>query len=151
MNQVEANESIAAAKGTITLGGQTYLVDPMTERTFGTLSKWLRKRLADPLAAIAASLAGLPKHLQEIAVREAVALKAGGGVEMTRSHIEQQLMEPEPCAFLLWVLVRGNHPNTTHAELTALVQAGNPEAVLAELYDAAGLRDLEKNLSGRTG
>lgn len=151
MDRVEANESVAGAQGTITVAGTTYVVNPVTEQAFATLSKWMRKRLADPLAAIAGSLAGLPKHLQEIAVREAVQLKAGGGVDMTSAYIQQQLFEPEPCAFLLWTLIRGNHPTVTLEGLTAAVTTAGAEQVLADLYEAAGLSALEKNGNGRTG
>lgn len=151
MNQIEANEAISAAKGTISLGGTTFLVSPVTERIFATLSKWLRKRLADPISSIAASLAALPKHLQEIAVREAVQLKAGGGVEMTKSYVEQQLYEPEPCAFLVWLLIKESHPSMTHEQTTKLVQESGVENVLSELYEAAGLKGLEGNENGPIG
>lgn len=151
MDQNQANESIVAAKGTITLGGQLYLVDPIKDQHFGTLQKWLRKRMANPLAAIAEDLKHLPKHLQEIAVKEAVALKAGGGMEMTRAFLESQLFEPEPCAFLVWILIRGNHPDVQHQDLVKKVEEVGAEFVLANLWDACGLGELEKNRNGRGG
>jgi hypothetical protein len=151
MSQQSLNMAVSGAKGTLVLGGSTYLVDPITDTIFGTIGKWLRKRMKNPLAAIADDLKHLPKHLQEVAVKEAVALKAGGGAEMTRAYLEQQLFEPEPCAFLVWLLIRGNHADVTHEFLIPLVTEASPERVLSELYSAAGLDDMEKNRTGRPG
>lgn len=147
MNQQEANEAAAAPKGTITLGGSVYLVDPVTERHFATLIKFLRSRMPSPFEAIAKDVAALPPHLQEVAVREAVNLKSSGSRELSRSHVESQLYEVEPCAFLCWILIRDNHPGLSLETLTAAVRESGTETVLASLYEAASLKALEKKTS----
>ena len=145
MDSVELNEAVAGGKGTLILGGETYLVDPLTDRHFGTFSGYIRKRMKSPLESIAASLKGLPLELQKAAVSEATRLQASGGMELTRQHLTDQLSESEPLGFLVWLLVRETHPDTTPKKLAVLVEAAGPESVLADLYSAAGLEKLEKN------
>lgn len=151
MDLSEANEALVGSKGAITLGGVTYLADGITPNHMGTLHRWLRRRLPSVMSSIAEDLKGLPKSIQEIIIREAVALRASGGQAMSEHFIQDQLMLPEPLAFFIWVLCRGNHPELKYETLIPIVVADGAEKILADLYEACGLGDLEKNRVGQNG
>lgn len=146
MEAQERNEAVAGAKGTIVLGDQTFLVDQITDRHMATLSAYLRKRLKSPLDAILSSIKGLSPELQKVAVAEAVKLQASGPPEVTKSFVEQQLLEPEPLSFLVWILIRGNHPEVRHDQaFISMVEKAGAESVLSDLYSAAGLSKMQGN------
>lgn len=146
MEAQERNEAVAGAKGTIVLGDQTFLVDQITDRHMATLSAYLRKRLKSPLDAILSSIKGLPPELQKVAVSEAVKLQASGPPEVTKGFVEQQLLEPEPLSFLVWILIRGSHPEVRHDQaFISMVEKAGSESVLSDLYSAAGLSKMQGN------
>jgi hypothetical protein len=146
MDQQDRNESVAGGKGTIVIGGQTYLVDQINDRHMATLSAYLRKRIKSPLEMVMASIKSLTPELQKVAIAEAVKLQAGGPPEITRGFIEQQLLEPEPLSFLIWILIRGNHPDQRHDEaFIKVVSDAGAETLLTDLYLAAGLSKLQGN------
>lgn len=146
MESQERNEAVAGAKGTLVLGGQTYLVDQITDRHMATLTAYLRKRVKSPLEAVMESVKSLPPDLQKVAVAEAVKIQASGPPAITREFVEQQLLEPEPLSFLVWILIRGNHPDVRHnAEFTKTVETAGVEVVLTDLYTAAGLSKMQGN------
>lgn len=145
MNQLEANEAVAGGKGTLVLEGTTYLVDPLTDRHFATLTNFIRKRMKSPLESIADSLKGLPPELAKEAIREATKMQASGGAEMTKAYLVEQLSNPKVLGFLTWLLVKSSHPTVTHDDLTILIEKEGVDRVLVELYEAAQLDKLEKN------
>lgn len=146
MESQERNEAVAGAKGSIYLGGQTYLVDQITDRHMATLSAYLRKRVKSPLETIMESVKSLPPDLQKVAVAEAVKIQASGPPAVTREFVEQQLLEAEPLSFLVWVLIRGNHSDVKHnAEFIKIVESAGVESVLSDLYTAAGLAKMQGN------
>lgn len=145
MNQLEANESVAGGKGTLVLEGVTYLVDPLTDRHFATLTNFIRKRMKSPLESIMESLKGFPPELAKEAVREATKMQASGGAEMTKAYLAEQLSNSKVLGFLTWLLVRSNHPEVSNENLTTMIEKVGVDKVLVDLYEAAQLDKLEKN------
>lgn len=147
-NQGEKNEQTAGAAGLVTIADRNYLASPPTDQDFGTLHNHLRRKLKNPVAAIAEDLEGLPPHVQQAAIRAAVELKAGGGAAMTSEFVSQELAKPEGCALLAWLLIRKNHPEVTLEAIKAGIPDDQTAArVLSELGEAAGT--LAGNRSGR--
>jgi hypothetical protein len=121
------------------LGGQTYLVGQPASADFTALYSYLRQRLKNPLHAIADELAGLPPHIQQMAVKAAVELKAGGGAQMTEEFVREQLFLPHGCAFLAWLLIRKNHPDVKLADVQKHVTDETVLPTLARLQQASGM------------
>lgn len=146
MEAQERNEAVAGGKGTLVLGGQTFLVDQITDRHMATLSAYLRKRVKSPIEAVMESIKSLHPDLQKVAIAEAVKLQSSGPPAVSREFVEQQLLEPEPLSFLVWVLIRSNHPDVRHdAAFIKLVSDAGAEVVLSDLYTAAGLAKIQGN------
>jgi hypothetical protein len=152
MTREESNEAVANAPGTIELGGRTYLVSQPTDQTFAALHKFLRERQQSPIQAVADDLKYLPPEYRRMAIDAAVALKAGGGSGVTEEFARQQLMEPHGCAYLLYLLIRPEQPDTTLETIRALVTPDNVMDLYAKLHPAAGLAGLDAGkANGRGG
>ena len=140
-----ANEHAANGCGTVTVGGTTYLVGQPTDQDMATVRNYFRRRLQAPLAAVAEELAGLTPAQRALvgdaAVRAAVELKAGGGAGMTPSFFAEQLRTPDGAAFLVWTLVRKNHPGVTLETVRTGVTEENAPALVADVFEASGMRD----------
>jgi hypothetical protein len=148
--QGEKNERVAGAPGPIQIGGVTYLASPPSDVEFGALHKYLREKLADPIQSVAKSIGGLPLHLQKMAVTAAVEIHAGGGAKLTDEFVGQQVMQPDGCAYLAWLLIRKQHPEVTLETIrNAIPDTEAAMRVLGDLYDAAGLRALSGKAAGR--
>jgi hypothetical protein len=150
MTQAEKNEAAAGAPGTIELGGTTYLVAQPDDRTFAALNKHFREQMQNPIQAIADDLKYLPPEYRRMAIDAAVALKAGGGVEVSEAFIRERLMEPAGCAFLAWLLILPNHPEVTQEAVRAHVTPDNVMDTNARLFAASGMKALvEGKTTGR--
>lgn len=142
MDDQAANASVAGAKGSITVAGKTYLVEPISDQITGTLHNYFRRTMKSPLAAIAESLEGLPESLQKFAVAEAVKMQANGGAEGNGAFYRDAMLSDHGCGFLFWLLAKKNHPELTHETCTALVKQATPEVIMADLATASGLVQL---------
>jgi hypothetical protein len=140
----EANDVITGAPGTIELGGKTYLVGQPDDQVFATLKGYLAERLQSPFQAIADDLKFLSAADREAAIRAAVALKAGGGVDVTQAFADKQLRQPHGCAFLAWLLIRKEQPEAKLEDIHKAVTQDAVIDVLAKLYTAAGMDSLGK-------
>ncbi len=145
---MDRNEAVTGAPGTIDLGGQTYLVAQPTDEDFATLRSHLKAKLDSPLKAIADDLKYLAPADRAEAIKAAVALKTGGGAELTPQYVQEQLMQPPGAAFLAWLLVRRNHPDVKLDDVKAAVTGDNVLAVLADLKRASGM---EAAAGGKVG
>jgi len=142
ISSAEVNENVAGAQGTVVIDGKTYLIDQVTDQAMATLHRHLRKTMKSPLAAIMDSLRGLPEELQKIAVAEAVKLQANGGAEGNSAFYHDQMLSPNGCGFLFWILAKRNHPELTLEKCVELVAKSTPEMVMTELATASGLTSL---------
>jgi hypothetical protein len=146
----DANEQATGAPGPLTLGGRTFLVTAPSDETFAALRIYLKQRLRSPLAVIAEELDSLPPKYRQQFIDAAVKTKAGGGADLTSAYVEEQLLQPHGCAYLVWLLARPNTPGLTLEEVTPLVTPDNVTAVLSDLYAASGMETLGKD-PGRSG
>jgi hypothetical protein len=151
-DQERRNEVAAGGGGSVEIGGRTYIASQPTDPDFATLRAHLRQRLDNPLAAIAEDLKHLPAHLQREAVRAAVELKAGGGVEMTPARISDELLKPDGASFLAWLLVRHAHPEVRLEDLREHFTADSTPRIMAALSLACGLEGAAPvKATGRSG
>lgn len=141
-NEGDFNAAVAAGKGSITVAGKTFLIDPISDQITGTLHNYFRRNMKTPLVAIADSLKGLPEELQKHAISEAVKLQANGGVTGNLAFYRDAMLSNEGCAFLFWLLAKRNHPELTHEACTVIVKAATPEVVMGDLATASGLVQL---------
>lgn len=136
------NAAVVGGKGSIVVGGKTFLIDPISDQITGTLHNYFRRTMKSPLASIADSLKGLPEDLQKFAIAEAVKMQANGGAEGNGAFYRDAMLSNDGCGFLFWLLAKKNHPELTHEACTALVKAATPEVVMGELATASGLVQL---------
>jgi len=153
----ERNEAAAGAPGTITLGGQTYLVSPATVATFLTVRKHLMKlaqqrqaEAVSPLAAIKKDLEGLSPADRAVAIQAAVAMAKPQSVEVTEDLCAEFLFSAEGCRFVAWLHLRQNHPELTQQRLAELIDEDNAADVYLQLDEATGMGRLG-NRAGRRG
>jgi hypothetical protein len=151
----KANEAVSGGPGVLELGGTTYLVGQPDDRTFRTLLAHLRSKIKTPLTAVAEELAAMPPEMRALvqsgAISEAVKIKAGGGVELTQSYVQEELMKPAGAAFLAWLLIRKEQPDAKLAEIEPHVTDDNVVEVLAKLMTASGLEAVIAGKVGVTG
>ena len=143
MSQNEANCALSAAKGTISVGGSVYLVDRMTHSIQGTVYQWVRKRQRSPMDDLLGKISNWPLRLQEAAISKAMELDQKK--ELTQDQIWDTLTTHEGAAFLLWCLVRGNHPELTYEIALEKVKQHDPTGLIADLGEACKINELAKN------
>lgn len=150
MEKEQANEIATGAPGTVSLNGETYLVSQPTVATFMTVRQWIRKRLKSPLEAVAPHIKHLPPELQAEVIKHAVSRQESGS-ELTDDRLQAEISTPEGTAFLLWLLARPHHPETTPKTFLPHLTEDNVFGILADLLTATRLEDLEGNGRGATG
>jgi hypothetical protein len=142
MDNIEANVAIAGGKGSITLEGNTYLIEPLTDKVTATLHNYFRKNMKTPLASILDSIKDLPDDLKKIAIQEAVRLQSTGVVANPEGYFLRQMLTPDGAGFFLWLLLKNNHPEMTHAACIKLAEAAAPEILINDIARATGLNML---------
>ena len=136
------NASVVGGKGSVVIGGKTFLIDPISDKITGTLHNYFRRTMKSPLASIADSLKGLPEDLQKFAIAEAVKMQANGGAEGNGAFYRDAMLSNEGCGFLFWLLAKKNHTELTHEMCISLVRDATPEVVMGDLASASGLVQL---------
>lgn len=145
MEKIDANEAVANANGTLVLQGQTFLLEPLNDQIFGTVTSFIRRRMKAPLESIMHSLKDLPPELAKEAVREATRLQAGGkSLEFSKEYLDDQMHDPKVLGFFVWTVARKAHPDVKVEQFEALVAAEGCEKVLADLYEGLGLDKVSK-------
>lgn len=157
MDKQTANHVATGAPGSIELDGKTYLVGQPTDADFVAVRRYLNKTFTEkaksPIAATVAEInkiEGLSAEDRATMLKEAVALQPSGPRASTEAFTDL-LFEPEACSFLAWLLIRKNHQEVTLEDIRATITDENLDSILADLFKASGLADLEKNGRGRTG
>lgn len=151
VEQKTANQLATGAPGTISLGGEVYLVGQPTPADFVTLRKRLRElwkaEHQNTLAAVTQELAGIPKEYHGVILAEAV--KAKPSTEPSNEALLALLMQEAGCRFWTWLLLRKHAPALTQTQVAELVTAGNVDQVLADLFEAGGMAQIESEGAGK--
>lgn len=142
MTNIEANVSVAGGKGSVLIDGNTYLVDPLTDKVTATLNNYFRKHMKTPLASIMDSIKDLPDDLKKVAIQEAVRLQSNGVVADASGYFLNQMLTVDGAGFFLWLLVKANHPTLTHADCVKLAEIATPEILINDISKATGLNTL---------
>lgn len=164
MDQIQANANVVGAKGTINLGGKVYLVDPIGDPVWGTFAKWARQQIKANPAKKPTPIQDmvtdpgwkeLSPELQAIMAKEVAAALPAQSKPKAKSTQEQAqeqaqeylsvLMTDAGVAFMLWLLVRGNHPEATLPELTKAVIEAGYEQVTVDLHEAGSFEAYQES------
>lgn len=158
MDAQKANEAGVAAPGTVTIGDNTYLVEPFSKRDFMALMKSLRQlwhsKQVTPLQACMKDLEIVPEKYRAEAIKAAVGAQSrskGKTAEPEVPELTGLMYEIDGARRLAWLAIRKLQPSYTLQQATSEITEDNVDAVLAEMFVAAGLEDLEKNGSGANG
>lgn len=151
MSKDEFQDALAAGKGTIQLGGKTFIVSPPTDSDARSIAMFLRKRARNPVQALRddPDFSLLPPDVQQAKLAEAAARKFDGQALDPVSAMEA-LMSVEGVRFMALVCLRKNHPDLTLEALAPLITDDNREAVFMELDQQTGMGPLG-NSGGRPG
>lgn len=154
MQQTAADPAALDGRGSITLGGETYLVAQASLSDLATVRQHVRKSLPEPMAMYAALVehpawAKVPAKVQEELAREAGKAALSGGDVVGPEQFFDLLVKPANVAFLAWVLLRKSHAGLTPQALQKHVTEANAAVVLADLWDASGLKRLTEDLLGK--
>ncbi len=123
--------TMTGAGGTIKLGGRTFLLRRLRVGDYGQVRQWLKDQLPRPFKIANDALIDL-QPLREIdpeayeASRKellASALQDTKGDVLTTDDksVGAIMNSPEGIAFVLWLSLRREHPNTSLEEITGLV------------------------------
>jgi hypothetical protein len=159
MDFKEASAAVTGGPGIIELGGTTYLVGQPDDRAFAAVFARIReqrKPAPTPLQLVLPDLVGLPPEDRAIAIKAAVdkqlerkpAAIDPGELE---ADTQQFLMTPDGAAFLTWLLIRKEQPDTKYETIKPLVTEENYLEVLARLMTASGLEAVAKKKVGTNG
>lgn len=122
--------------GSITLNGVKYLVSACTQNH---ISCYIReatrcaRKAWDPLA----NLRGLSEQERLFAIRQAIS------ADMPGDLVNAALESPEAIAYLLWLLIKPNHPDMSYELCRALVTDENVDDVHRELSEQSGIGEME--------
>lgn len=151
MLQRDANELVTGGPGTLQIGGEVYLISQPTEADIRTLKHYLRKRATTPLQAVRDELPNMDPVTRAETLRIAVEMQSRPR-DLTPDTIVDLLLDPDNTTFLVWLLVRENHPDATQATIRASIDESNAVLVLADLYEASGLAAvIAGKATGRSG
>lgn len=147
--------AVAAAPGTLTLGGVPYLVLPPTPgdkaRTVERMRELARARCLSPVD-YALTHAHLAPAALALVVSEAIKLGAGGGVEPTAEAVWEQFDTLDGVRWRVWYHLSKTTPAATPEAVAALVTEANRGDVAAALDAALKLEQIDpKGLAPATG
>lgn len=152
----ENNRAALAAPVAISVGELNLLASPPTPADFLVIRDELCRQcvaagqVMDPIKALGSSLKDLPPEYRSEAIREAIALKSGGGVEPSPDALQARMYTPDGAAFVLWLLASRNHQGLKLEEVRGVVgDADVARSVLAQLGKL--LSADEKKESGASG
>ena len=144
----------AAAQGNITLGDCVYLVSQPTPQDMQTIARFLRDMVTNPIKMMGADIACLPPEIRKDFIDAALRMQMKKQLPTSEAEWQQAttaaLLTPEGVAFLSWVLIRKEHPQTTHAQIKQHVNDMNFMDILTEVTTASGMEQWG-NSSGPTG
>lgn len=132
-------QQATAAPAEIHLVGKPYLMAPLTDADMAELDNWIRAR------AIAAARESLPPGTSEDERRVtiAAAVEAAMGLTWTRGAGSRHMGTLQGTAQVLWMGLRGNHPELTPLAIFAALRR-NPK----ELDEASDVFALLNTVGG---
>jgi hypothetical protein len=132
--------------GTVTVKGRAFAVAQPTAADLGRIHEKMRDLAtagcANPLAAVNAAAEGLAPAVLSEAIRHAVSIGSGGGVEPTREAVFRTYDSLDGVRFRLWYLARKCDDKLPKADVDALVGEDDryevADALAAATAPAAG-------------
>lgn len=145
----EQARAVFAPPGTVRLGGREFVIPKPTPGDAARVHERMRELAAracvSPLAYVNAAAADLAPGVLAEALRAAVAMGSGGGVEPTREAVTRAYDSLEGVRFQVWYYARKACPGLTPDEVAALVPEDARYDAADALLSALGLRDLDPN------
>jgi hypothetical protein len=142
--------AIFALPGTLSLGGREFAVAAPTPtdvaRTHQEMRRLAAQECLSPLAYVSASAPSLDPATHAEAVRAAVAMGSGGGVEPTRESVFRTYESLAGVRWRVWYAVRKLDGTFTQEQAAKLVTEENVFEVADALSKALGLDSLEKKV-----
>jgi hypothetical protein len=121
----ESTETATAAATPVKLGGETYLLSPMTDEDEATIDRYVQKRFIDMVRASIPEDASPEVYRREMGIGYAEAAK----VKAFRGLGADMICSLEGWAFLLFVGLRKHHPEMTATKAMRLLT--DPEVLSA--------------------
>ena len=141
----------AGSPVSIEIGGQTYIMEPLTLRDFGTLEAEYLKNKPNPLKQVAEAKEFLNDEDFQVLLTQAYrdAMEVN---KATSEEIAQWLDTPAGISFSAWISMRKNHPELSREEVDDLLGTLNQQQLehIAEQRDVASGTDELGNSTGRT-
>lgn len=139
--------SVLGVPGTLTVAGRTFAVPPQTPGDVGRTRDAMRRlalaECSSPLDLVNAHAAKLAPAVFSEAVRQAVAMGSGGGVEPSQEAVLRAYDSLDGVRWRLWYQARKAEPGLARDEVDRLVTDENVYDVADALLDALGLRALD--------
>lgn len=148
----QASESANAPPGSITLGGETFLVHCPTKQDMAAILLECKKISRGKRAAKVVEFFREFKDMalsKELADLECPETTDEPGVQA--NAMLREVMEPAGAQFAAFLILRRAHPEITMARIRELVTADNAAAVGSDLLLASGLMALDPNSIGVNG
>ena len=147
------SQNALAAPKPIELGGKHWYLSPLTPGDFGELWERLRDLAAadvsSPLAAIAGDLEALDPASRAIAIREAVAMKAGAkAVEPMKEAVSARALTIDGVRFNFWLAARQLHPELTLEWVNGNLAEKDRYRIMGRLLEVNGQRADDPKTSG---
>ena len=143
MSKANNTKAIFGLPGTLTIAGQTFVIPSPTAGDLARLADRMRELampgMANPLMAVNAVATEMHAGVASEAIRHAVAMAAGGGVEPTREAVMRQYQSLAGLRFQVWYFVRKTVPGFTQKQAEELVTEENRYDVADGLIDAQQL------------
>ena len=135
-----ANRAVLGTPGVVRVGGREFVVPQPTAgdeaRVYEAMRDVAAKACVSPLSYVNANAEGMAPGVLAEALRVAVAMGSGGGVEPTREAVQRAYSSLDGVRFQLWYYARKAEPKLTRQEVADLVGEDDRYDVLDALAAA---------------
>lgn len=138
-------QSVTAAPHPIVLGGQTYLMSPLTDGDFELLNNWLRSSVIQ----MARDSLSPDLTAEEREETLAVAMREARKMSYMSEAGRTTLASIEGTAQLIWLGLRKNHPNLSAEEVRELVFGGDDTLAILKIWEEINLGESATGMIGR--
>lgn len=138
-------QSVTAAPHPVELGGQTYLMSPLTDGDFEQLNNWLRSGVIQ-MARQSLTPDMLAEEREETL---AVAMREARKMSYLSEAGRASLASIDGTAQLLWLGLRRNHPALTADEVRSLVFEGDDALAVLKIWEEINLGESSSGMLGR--
>jgi soluble cytochrome b562 len=148
LNTKTANELASGAPGTITLGGQAYLVAQPGQNEMTTIAlearKIAKRKRNDKLLE-------LFREFKDYELAKKILADTMPGADDDAANIQDALTDVEGCQWIAFVLLKKLQPTITMADIRQLITADTAPVVGIELLLESGLGRAVPNSPGASG